>query len=343
MSAKNIPYVNFLRGSFAAYDAARKNGTIKDDTLYFVYDDMSTKETGALYLGLTKISDGKAEDVEILVDELSIFKTSDGKLSLKDYGQKYYKYVAATETEPAKYELVNGWIDGLELRASLSNGIGWYQPNPTTVDGLSDRLTTVEAKAESNATAISALDSNFDSRVNGLIANEVATLLSIKVVSSTDDIEADILDETVNAEKFLYMIPNGNIYDEYVVINGNTVEKIGSTEVDLTEYAKKEFVTNAVKDLATSASVTALGESLSAEIEGLKAKDSSIDEAIQGLKDKDNSIDEAISGLTNRVDEIDGDIGELNEQIESILASNSAIEDRLETVEKQLTWDSIPE
>jgi hypothetical protein len=143
----------------------------------------ATKETGALYLGLTKISDGKAEDVEILVDELSIFKTSDGKLSLKDYGQKYYKYIAATETEPAKYELVDGWIDGLELRTTLTNGIGWYQPNPTTVDGLSSRLTTVEAKAESNATAISTLDNNFDSRVNGLIANEVATLLSIKVVS----------------------------------------------------------------------------------------------------------------------------------------------------------------
>lgn len=334
----NIPYVNFLKGTAEAYSKATKN----ENTLYFIYDSKDST-TGSLYLGSMKISDGKAEDIEILVDNLSLSKAEDGTLSLKDYGKKYYKYIAATETESAKYELTEGWIDGLELKASKDGGIGWYQPNPTTVDGLSNRLTTVEAKAESNATAISALDSNFDSRVNGLIANEVATLLSIKVVSSTDDIEADILDETVNAEKFLYMIPNGNIYDEYVVINGNTVEKIGSTEVDLTGYAKEEFVTNAVKDLATSASVTALGESLSAEIEGLKAKDSSIDEAIQELKDKDNSIDEAISGLTNRVDGIDGNIGELNEQIESILASNSAIEDRLETVEKQLTWDSIPE
>lgn len=334
MSAKNIPYVNFLRGSFAAYDAARKNGTIKDDTLYFVYDDISTKETGALYLGLTKISDGKAEDVEILVDELSIFKTNDGKLSLKDYGQKYYKYVAATETEPAKYELVNGWIDGLELRTSLSNGIGWYQPNPTTVDGLSDRLTTVEAKAESNATAISTLDNNFDSRVNGLIANEVATLLSIKVVSSTEDIENDIADETINAEKFLYMIPNNDIYDEYVVINGTKIEKIGSTEVNLAGYATETYVENAIKNLVDKETIQALSNSLNTEI--------------QNLKNKDNSIDEAIANLTSGLGTTNGSIGELNtkintldEQIEALLAADVALEERIVSMEEKLQWGSI--
>lgn len=338
MSAKNVPYVNFLRGSFTAYDAARKNGTIKDDTLYFVYDDMSTKETGALYLGLTKISDGKAEDVEILIDELSIFKTSDGKLSLKDYGQKYYKYVAATETEPAKYELVNGWIDGLELRASLNNGIGWYQPNPTTVDGLSDRLTTVEAKAESNATAINALDSNFDSRVNGLIANEVATLLSIKVVSSTDDIENDIADETINAEKFLYMIPNNDIYDEYVVINGTKIEKIGSTEVNLAGYATEAYVSNAIKDLVDKASVEALGQSLTAEIEALKTKNTSTDEAIANLITGLNTANGSISGLDTK---FTNSINTLNEQIEALLAVDTALENRIVAVEEKLQWGSI--
>lgn len=334
MSAKNIPYVNFLRGSFAAYDAARKNGTIKDDTLYFVYDDISTKETGALYLGLTKISDGKAEDVEILVDELSIFKTSDGKLSLKDYGQKYYKYIAATETELAKYELVDGWIDGLELRASLTNGIGWYQPNPTTVDGLSNRLTTVEAKTESNATAISALDSNFDNRVNGLIANEVATLLSIKVVSSTEDIENDIADETINAEKFLYMIPNNDIYDEYVVINGTKIEKIGSTEVNLAGYATETYVENAIKNLADKETIQALSNSLNAEI--------------QNLKNKDNSIDEAIANLTSGLGTTNGNVGELNtkfntldEQIGALLATDVALEERIVSMEEKLQWGSI--
>ena len=338
MSIKNTPYVNFLRGSFAAYDAARKNGTIKDDTLYFVYDDISTKETGALYLGLTKISDGKAEDVEILVDELSIFKTSDGKLSLKDYGQKYYKYIAATETEPAKYELVDGWIDGLELRTSLTNGIGWYQPNPTTVDGLSNRLTTVEAKAESNATAISALDSNFDSRVNGLIANEIATLLSIKVVSSTEDIEKDIADETINAEKFLYMIPNNDIYDEYVVINGTKIEKIGSTEVSLAGYATEAYVSNAIKDLADEASVEALGQSLTAEIEALKTKNTSTDEAIVNLTTGLNTANSNISGLDTK---FTNSINTLNEQIEALLAADTALEDRIVAVEEKFQWGSI--
>lgn len=329
----NIPYVNFLKGTAEAYSKATKN----ENTLYFVYDNKDST-TGSLYLGSIKISDGKAEDIEILVDNLSLSKAEDGTLSLKDYGKKYYKYIAATETENAKYELTEDWIDGLELRASKDGGIGWYQPNPTTVDGLSNRLTTVEAKAESNATAISALDSNFDSRVNGLIANEVATLLSIKVVSSTDDIEADILDETVNAEKFLYMIPNNDIYDEYVVVNGTKIEKIGSTEVSLAGYATEAYVTNAIKDLVDKASVEALGQSLTAEIEALKTKNTSTDEAIANLTAGLNTANGSISGLDTK---FTNSINTLNEQIEALLVADTALENRVVAVEEKLQWGSI--
>lgn len=334
MSTRNIPYVNFLRGSFAAYDTARKNGTIKDDTLYFVYDDMATKTTGTLYLGLTKISDGKAEDVEVLVDELSIFKTSDGKLSLKDYGQKYYKYIAASETEPARYELVDGWIDGLELRTSLNNGIGWYQPNPTTIEGLSDRLTTVEAKAESNTIAINALNNNFDNRVNELIANEVTSLLSIKVISSIEDIEKDIADETVNAEKFLYMIPNNDIYDEYVVINGTKIEKIGNTEINLAGYATEAYVANAIKNLSDKETVQALSDTLNAEIQNLKNKDSAIDEAIAALASELNTTNSNVNKLNSSVNTLD-------EQIKALLTVDAALEDRVVAIEEKLQWGSI--
>lgn len=58
-------------------------------------------------------------------------------------------------------------------------------------------------------------------------------------VNSIYDIDMDL----PNADQYIYMIPTGlqeddNKYDEYMVIDG-TIEKVGSWEVDLTEYAKK--------------------------------------------------------------------------------------------------------
>ena len=58
-------------------------------------------------------------------------------------------------------------------------------------------------------------------------------------VDSVDDIDPDAID----AELYIYMVPTGlqaedDKYDEYMVIDG-IVEKVGSWEVDLSDYAKK--------------------------------------------------------------------------------------------------------
>lgn len=75
-----------------------------------------------------------------------------------------------------------------------------------------------------------------------------AAHLKRKIVASVAEIEAYIADpETTDAEQYVYMVPaedalENDKYDEYMVVSiADTlvVEKVGSWEVDLTDYAKK--------------------------------------------------------------------------------------------------------
>lgn len=69
--------------------------------------------------------------------------------------------------------------------------------------------------------------------VNTAINSAVANINKKEIVTS--------ISEMIDANT-IYLIANegtvNNIYDEYIVVNG-TPEKVGTTEVDLTGYAKK--------------------------------------------------------------------------------------------------------
>jgi hypothetical protein len=70
--------------------------------------------------------------------------------------------------------------------------------------------------------------------------------LKRKIVDNLSDIDVDAID----AHLYIYMVPTGlqledDKYDEYIVING-VVEKVGSWEVDLSNYATKAELDNKV-------------------------------------------------------------------------------------------------
>ena len=324
MSIIDTPYVKFLRGSIGAYEAAIKAGTIQDNTLYFIFDN-EEKTTGSLYLGFTKISTSTVQEAEILVDTLSIVQAEDGTLSLKDYGKKYYKYIAATETSAQRYELVDGWITGLEPRVGEA-GLEWYEPNPTTVEGLDNRLITAEEKINSTSAALQALAEGIDGRISSAIAS--IPLFTTKIVSGLEEIDKDIANSEIDATKFLYMVPNNGTYDEYVVING-IKEKIGNTEISLDGYATEAYVNNAIKDLATIASVTALSgtvEILTGNYETLIESLDDLNDEIISLKSKDTEIE-----------------NKLNSEITALIASDTALSSRIDELDKRMQWVTMTE
>lgn len=86
-------------------------------------------------------------------------EVADGVISMYNFGKYYYKYVPEVKNEEtgevtsaARYEKTevsdtNVWAAGLEPKVVSEDGelvIGWFEPNPTTIDGVQDQVTAVQ-------------------------------------------------------------------------------------------------------------------------------------------------------------------------------------------------------
>ena len=84
-------------------------------------------------------------------DETTITLNTDEKLTLKDFGKAYYKYVAKTPESPARYEKVEGFKAGLQPQIALEDNklvLAWYEPNPTTVEGLQSQISALSSSVQ---------------------------------------------------------------------------------------------------------------------------------------------------------------------------------------------------
>ena len=204
-------------------------------------------------------TDGNVQEVgkATVVDNATIVLDDDDTLSLKDFGKKYYEYVAEENGVAAHYiernvDPEHPWIAGLEPRVVLEGTkfvLGWYQPNPTTMEGVNNQIAGIQTSVSALTTATANLSERLDntytkSETDSAIAEKVAAAahLKRKKVDSISDINVSASD----AEQYIYMVPIGiteddNKYAEYIVIDG-AVEPVGTWEVNLEEYATKTFI-----------------------------------------------------------------------------------------------------
>lgn len=216
------------------------------------------------YIILNTAGDLKEVGSATLVDNTTIV-LNEGIIALKDFGKRYYKYIPATETEEATYVLQevdenNPWIVGLEPKVVSEDGqlvLGWYEPNPTTAEGVSSVVaslqTTVNDLGETVrdlSDEVSIIDAKLntvytktetDNAINTAIAN--AGHLTYKKVESLGGIQDDIDNADPNIDKTIYLVPvleglSPDIYDEYMVIDG-VIERLGSWQANLNDYATK--------------------------------------------------------------------------------------------------------
>lgn len=215
--------------------------------------------------------------VKIDVDNKSISFLEDNEtIGLNNFGKKYYKYVAETETETAHYveqivDALNPWKDGLEPRVVLENGeyvLGWFEPNPTTIEGVNSQVSSLQTAVDDVKNAIGSpasegqpatgLYAKADAdkvyskeETDALIKEEIAKYdhLSRKTFASIEEAEAFVLEEGVNPENYIFMISSGdkenNKYDEYLFVDGD-LELVGNWEVSLADYATKAEVAGKV-------------------------------------------------------------------------------------------------
>lgn len=222
---------SYIGQPISVYDAT--NNTV---TLYLIEADRTLKEVGSVPIG----------------DNVSI-EVIDNTLQLKNFGTGYYKYVAAVKNEetgeiitPSSYEYTEGFVAGLEPRVINSNGhleIAWYEPSEETIEGVSAKVASLEKTLEEKADKSSVYTkAETDNAISTAISG--ADHLRRKIVNKLEDISETAED----AHLYIYMVPTGlqqddDKYDEYVVIDG-ILEKVGSWEVDLSNYATKEEVKN---------------------------------------------------------------------------------------------------
>lgn len=126
--------------------------TIKDVTLYIIDNENGNlKEVGS-------VPAGDNQSIEVV----------NNKIQVKGFGKGYWKY---NEEVEGKYEFVaEGFKAGLQpqiVAAAEGTGyeIAWYEPNPTTAEGLKTEVTalsgsvnTLTGKVDTNTTNISNLD-----------------------------------------------------------------------------------------------------------------------------------------------------------------------------------------
>lgn len=139
-------------------------------TVYKIQSDRSLKEVGSATQG-----DGKSIDL------------GDGNiLSLKNFGKKYYKYIPAADNSEATYELVDDgtFPAGLQPKTRLAEDgtieLAWYEPSSTTVEGLSEQMSSLRETVNTMQDTVSQTSQSLENKVDkvegkGLSTNDFTT------------------------------------------------------------------------------------------------------------------------------------------------------------------------
>ena len=282
---------------WASLDAA-KNYAKTDPTAY-VGQIISVVDNTNSVVDVYKINDTAGNLVLVgtvtLGDDQSIVKNDDDTLSLYDFGKKYYKFVAAEGDVAAHYEAVEGWRDGLEPK--VHDGVlAWYEPNPTTVDGLQSAINNLQAEVDTNELAIKANTDaiavlNGDKTTEGSVAYQIAAV----VANADEDFDtlkeiADwIADHPTDAAEY-----NQRITDNKEAIDGlkdlvgtdSVVDQIAAAidELNIKDYAKASDLSDAIDDITANADAIEDLQELVGEGTVDERIDAAVKETVDGVK-----------------------------------------------------------
>jgi hypothetical protein len=284
-------YVKFVRGLSEIFNKL----TTKDaNTLYFIYDS-ETSESGRLYLGDKEIvCDGGAHEGTAFLKDLLDVALPEDKAELIDgqvltYDATTDKWVARDSSTVAnvlfdsdQFETnENGeWSlldfanapSGARLTKGANGKLIWDLPSGESIEDLAEQIEALTNKFNDYDTS-----AQVDQKISEAVA--AANHLSYKTVNTIGEID-------LNDDQYIYLVKNGEVYDEYMVINGK-LEKVGDWTVDLSNYATKaevQTVDTKVTDLAallngTNTEVTTVKNNLAnitTRVEALESSSSQV-------------------------------------------------------------------
>ena len=270
----------------------------------------------------------------------------EGVLSVKNFGKRFYKYIAATEIEEAKYELVevsesNPWKAGLQPRIDAEGNIAWYEPNPTTIEGVQNQVTGIQGNVEQAQKDIDAVEANLvktEEKINSInntlygtegeaavvgIVNKVATLEgemdavqgAIKNTYTKEEVDGLVsgvfhFQGEVGSVEALPAASADNVGHVYQIgeleyaSNGTEWVELGFV-VDLSSYATKTYVDGEVKKVQDALDIA---EGI---IEGHTSNIGEINGAIQRIDGEITALEGVNAGFTSQFETVNGKIDAL--------------------------------
>ena len=151
----DVSEIWFSYEEMAAYAAT--NATAYVGQQMALVDEVNN--TATAYIILNAAGDLQEIGAGVLTDDLTVELNPEGELALHDFGKAFYKYIPEEKneetgevTKEAGYEKVvvsesNPWKAGLEPRVVLEGEdlvLGWFEPNPTTIEGVNNQVTAVQ-------------------------------------------------------------------------------------------------------------------------------------------------------------------------------------------------------
>lgn len=220
--------VKFAATNAVAYEGQILAVTENGDTTVYV---ITPAKQGTITIDETSVDVYLKEVGSATSGDNRTIVLNNGVLSLKNFGIEYYKYYPAVEADEelgieakdSYYELTSGWTDGLQPKVINSGTldepiyeIAWFEPSTTTVEGLSERIVTIEDAIKEQSSSI--LKNSTD------IANEIVARESADKTNS-DAINAIILDYLKNEDK--------TELQNQITANKNNIDKLnGDSTVD---------------------------------------------------------------------------------------------------------------
>lgn len=316
---------------FESYDAAVAAAATAEpagstNTVYYYGNPVVVVENGKakIYqIQPDKTLSGVGE--EIVINENVFTKDADGKLSL-------YGFATA--------------VAGAQLTVGADGKLSWVKPDTTTVEGLSTKVATLETNVGNLQTEIGKKANSEDVYNKTDIDNRLTTVteeiakkanaadvytkdeadLAIdaavagashltRQIVTTEELAAFIADPTTAADNVIYMqkFSSGkgkDNYKEYMRFGaeGNySIELIGDTSVDLTDYAKTADINTALESYAKTTVTDNLATQIAANATAISQKaDTTVVETLSGKVDKNTgdiaALTEVINGKANQND-----------------------------------------
>ena len=316
---------------FESYDAAVAAAATAEpagstNTVYYYGNPVVVVENGKakIYqIQPDKTLSGVGE--EIVINQNVFTKDAEGKLSL-------YGFATA--------------VAGAQLTVGADGKLSWVKPDTTTVEGLSTKVATLETNVGNLQTEIGKKANSEDvynktdidgklTTVAGEIAKKAnaadvytkdeadlaidaavagASHLTRQIVT-TEELAAFIADPTTAADNVIYMqkFSSGkgkDNYKEYMRFGTEgsySIELIGDTSVDLTDYAKTADINTALESYAKTTVTDDLATQIAANATAISQKaDTTVVETLSGKVDKNTgdiaALTEAVNGKANQND-----------------------------------------